>query len=165
MSTASYGNYWLKMTKYNERGTCPKCDTPETMQHILFNCDANQSKIIWKIAEKISQRKNIQWPYIYRTWTSLLSWPSHSWSKQPAHTKRRYPPTHNNIRMRLPDLETKIPRHNTRRANTNQRLVRIERGSRLWDRTSVHRVQVKKTQIHSRFIDDSTIRKVRYEWS
>ncbi len=62
MSTASYGNYWLKMTKYNKRGTCPKCDAPETMQHILFNCNANQSKIIWKIAETISECKNIQWP-------------------------------------------------------------------------------------------------------
>ncbi len=27
-----------------------------------FNCEANQTKIIWKIAEMISERKNIQWP-------------------------------------------------------------------------------------------------------
>jgi len=49
------------MDKFKERGICPLCDTPETMQHILFNCDTNQSKIIWKLAKMICERKNIPW--------------------------------------------------------------------------------------------------------
>ena len=32
------------------------------MQCILFNCDANQSKTIWKLAKQICECKNIPWP-------------------------------------------------------------------------------------------------------
>ena len=56
------GHYWLKMINLSERGICPKCETPETMQHIIFNCEANQCEIIWKIAKDICERKNIAWP-------------------------------------------------------------------------------------------------------
>src|SRR5260370_26350351 len=55
-------HYWLKMENFNKRGICSKCDTPETMQHILFNCNTNQSKTIWNAAKKICEHKNIQWP-------------------------------------------------------------------------------------------------------
>src|SRR5258708_17907527 len=50
------------MDKYNERGLCQTCNVPETMQHILFNCKANQSKIIWNVAKEISLCKNIPCP-------------------------------------------------------------------------------------------------------
>ena len=41
---------------------CTKCNLPETMQHILFNCNANQCKVIWKITKDICNHKNIPWP-------------------------------------------------------------------------------------------------------
>src|SRR5260370_35711885 len=40
---------------------CTKCDSPETMQHILFNCDTNQSNLIWSIAKEVCTCKNIPW--------------------------------------------------------------------------------------------------------
>src|SRR5260221_12885248 len=50
------------MTNLSERGTCMKCSSPETMQHIMFNCKANQSTEVWKITKKLCEMKDIAWP-------------------------------------------------------------------------------------------------------
>ncbi len=50
------------MANLSERGYCTKCGTPETMQHIVFNCEANQSIEVWKIAKKLCEMKKIAWP-------------------------------------------------------------------------------------------------------
>ena len=54
--------YWLKMANLSKRGACTKCRTPEMMQHIVFNCKANQSTVIWNIAKKLCKMKEIIWP-------------------------------------------------------------------------------------------------------
>lgn len=46
------GSYWMHIPEYEKRATCPKCDTEESMVHILVECDAPDREIIWKMAEK-----------------------------------------------------------------------------------------------------------------
>jgi len=56
------GPYWFKMPELSERGICQTCNTPETMQHIVFNCEANQCNMIWNAARAICSKKNIDTP-------------------------------------------------------------------------------------------------------
>src|SRR5260221_9939887 len=50
------------MPELSKRGMCSTCNTPETMQHIVFNCEANQCNIIWNATQAICSKKNIVTP-------------------------------------------------------------------------------------------------------
>ncbi|KAH9833094.1 uncharacterized protein C8Q71DRAFT_690289, partial [Rhodofomes roseus] len=42
------GEYWENIPGYEQRATCNVCGTTETVQHILFECQANGQKEIWE---------------------------------------------------------------------------------------------------------------------
>ncbi|EIN07927.1 hypothetical protein PUNSTDRAFT_69359 [Punctularia strigosozonata HHB-11173 SS5] len=57
------GEYWEKITNYENRAVCGVCDCMETMEHILTECEGSGCKIIWKLAEKLWKEKtNRRWP-------------------------------------------------------------------------------------------------------
>ncbi|SRR5258708_23118660 len=55
-------SYWFKIANLSERGMCIKCTTPETMQHIIFNCEANQCKMVMEHCTCNLCQENIDWP-------------------------------------------------------------------------------------------------------
>ncbi len=72
--THKCGTYWSKMANYEERGICASCEMVETMNHILFECKANQCDLIWKTTREICERKNIPWPQSLDT-TTIMALP------------------------------------------------------------------------------------------
>ncbi len=63
-NTHMVGEYWTNINNYEDRGTCITCNTPESMTHILTQCDAPPRRIIWSLAENIWPHPNIRWPDI-----------------------------------------------------------------------------------------------------
>ncbi|KAJ6487897.1 hypothetical protein C8R45DRAFT_1053476 [Mycena sanguinolenta] len=43
------GNHWLHFPGYQDRGICKKCQAPESMEHILTQCDENEHKTVWAL--------------------------------------------------------------------------------------------------------------------
>ncbi len=56
------GEYWECIPNYEHRGICPHCKVPETMEHILLECQVPGQGIIWPLARKILEKKNVEWP-------------------------------------------------------------------------------------------------------
>ncbi|KAG1734359.1 hypothetical protein EDD22DRAFT_982468 [Suillus occidentalis] len=42
------GDFWDKISNYEQRGQCGLCRLPESMEHILINCNSLASCTIWK---------------------------------------------------------------------------------------------------------------------
>ncbi len=61
-NTHKCGQYWLKIKNLEDRGLCQTCNTIESMQHIIFNCEANNCTYAWDIVKEICTLKNIPWP-------------------------------------------------------------------------------------------------------
>ena len=59
INVVTIGLKWISSTREEY---VPNATHLKTMQHIFFYYDANQSKIIWKIAKVICERKKIPWP-------------------------------------------------------------------------------------------------------
>ncbi|KAJ7679447.1 ribonuclease H-like protein [Mycena polygramma] len=51
------GDHWRHFPGFEDRGTCKKCIIPESMDHILTQCDENGQKTIWELADKLWQLK------------------------------------------------------------------------------------------------------------
>ena len=56
------GKYWKNIPGFEERGQCPKCETTETMEHILFECQEPGQTPIWGLAEEVWSRTGHEWP-------------------------------------------------------------------------------------------------------
>ncbi|KAI4294258.1 hypothetical protein K525DRAFT_175015, partial [Schizophyllum commune Loenen D] len=56
------GDYWEKIPNYEQRSVCKVCDTTETMEHILFGCDANGQRTVWELAKSMWLNKHDAWP-------------------------------------------------------------------------------------------------------
>ena len=56
------GHYWSNIPNHEERGICHNCGSTESMQHILFNCDANKCDHAWNTVKALCAQKNINWP-------------------------------------------------------------------------------------------------------
>ncbi|KAL1678588.1 hypothetical protein EV122DRAFT_177620, partial [Schizophyllum commune] len=56
------GDYWEKIPNFEQRGTCPVCQTTESMEHILFGCDAKGQEVVWRLAKELWDRKHPDWP-------------------------------------------------------------------------------------------------------
>ncbi|KAF8239304.1 hypothetical protein L208DRAFT_1237594 [Tricholoma matsutake] len=63
-SAYQISKYWLKGNFHEEiqnQCECPHCGTPETMDHILTQCESPGQKEIWEFAEQIWTQKNLEW--------------------------------------------------------------------------------------------------------
>jgi len=47
------GRFWENIENYEHRGTCAHCNTTETMEHILTECDAPGREQIWTLANEL----------------------------------------------------------------------------------------------------------------
>ncbi|KAH9922928.1 uncharacterized protein B0H18DRAFT_878968, partial [Fomitopsis serialis] len=57
------GLYWNKIQGYEHRAQCGSCGLPETIQHILFDCEAVGQSLIWSLVSRIWSRRihGTQW--------------------------------------------------------------------------------------------------------
>ena len=58
------GDVWNHIPNFEYRETCPTCNTTESMEHILTQCNANTNRIIWRLAEETWPHHDMQWPEI-----------------------------------------------------------------------------------------------------
>ena len=85
------GNYWMKIPNYEDRGMCQSCNTIESMQHIIFNCEANKCDSTWNVVKV----RNISPGH--KVLTSPQSWPLGSQDQIPQRHNQewRHPPPPN----------------------------------------------------------------------
>ncbi|KAK7046865.1 hypothetical protein R3P38DRAFT_3346454 [Favolaschia claudopus] len=62
--TFHVGLFWDKVNNFEHFGECSLCRVPETMEHILLDCNSPSVHTIWQLAEFI-------WSQRYRDWPSL----------------------------------------------------------------------------------------------
>ena len=58
------GKYWENIRGFEDRGTCATCNTQESMSHILTECNAPPTHLIWNHAKNVWPYDNIRWPEI-----------------------------------------------------------------------------------------------------
>ncbi len=46
------GNYWEHIPGYEYRATCSVCGMEDTMEHILFECEAQGQAVVWRMVRK-----------------------------------------------------------------------------------------------------------------
>ncbi|TFK57854.1 hypothetical protein BDN72DRAFT_782799, partial [Pluteus cervinus] len=55
------GAFWQRITNYERRGDCRQCNTLESIEHILTECEYSGQEIIWELVEKALEKKRITW--------------------------------------------------------------------------------------------------------
>ncbi|KAF5376341.1 hypothetical protein D9757_008664 [Collybiopsis confluens] len=65
------GTYWDNIPTFEHRANCTSCGVPETLDHILTECDCPGQKEIWKCAQELWSTKKSDW--IQPTPGSILS--------------------------------------------------------------------------------------------
>ncbi|KZV88014.1 hypothetical protein EXIGLDRAFT_607892 [Exidia glandulosa HHB12029] len=58
------GKYWLNISNYEHRSECQPCEVLESMDHILFECDAEGQGLIWQEAKDLWSRTGRPWPEV-----------------------------------------------------------------------------------------------------
>lgn len=58
------GDFWQHIPNYEQRGTCHACEMPETMTHVLTECDIPGREHVWRLAKSLWLKKNDTWPEI-----------------------------------------------------------------------------------------------------
>jgi hypothetical protein len=63
------GQYWQKITNYEQRGECRECDACETLEHVLTECTETGQETVWELAKSLFEMKtDREWPgNSYRT--------------------------------------------------------------------------------------------------
>ncbi|KAH9919937.1 uncharacterized protein B0H18DRAFT_881518 [Fomitopsis serialis] len=58
------GPYWSKIQGYEDRAQCSHCGSLETVQHIIFECEATGQALIWSLIRKVWEKKlvDVPWP-------------------------------------------------------------------------------------------------------
>ena len=59
-STYRAGKFWINIPGHEQRGLCPVCETEESMEHILLECDAPGRAQIWTSASKLWEMRSNQ---------------------------------------------------------------------------------------------------------
>ncbi|KAH9831461.1 uncharacterized protein C8Q71DRAFT_679920, partial [Rhodofomes roseus] len=57
----SCGPYWKHIPGYEDRATCTRCGSVETMHHIFTECAATGRDTIWKLVEYTWHKKQANW--------------------------------------------------------------------------------------------------------
>ncbi|KAJ7676734.1 ribonuclease H-like protein [Mycena polygramma] len=47
------GDHWRHFRGFEDRGTCKRCRVPESMEHILTQCDENGQKTVWELVNEL----------------------------------------------------------------------------------------------------------------
>ncbi|KAJ3816644.1 hypothetical protein F5880DRAFT_1626472 [Lentinula raphanica] len=55
------GSYWEQIPGYEHRANCQHCRVPETMEHILLECECSGQKEIWEMAESLWENQKTEW--------------------------------------------------------------------------------------------------------
>ncbi|TDL17429.1 ribonuclease H-like protein [Rickenella mellea] len=55
------GEWWHNIPNYEHRADCHVCETTESMEHILTECNVSGQETIWNLVEFILQLKKIPW--------------------------------------------------------------------------------------------------------
>ncbi|KAJ3805258.1 hypothetical protein F5876DRAFT_91579 [Lentinula aff. lateritia] len=55
------GEYWEKIPGYENRAKCAHCQTTESMEHILTDCQAPGQKEIWDLTRKLWGKSGATW--------------------------------------------------------------------------------------------------------
>jgi hypothetical protein len=61
-NTHKIGDYWSTIDNYGHRATCMRCETTESLEHILLHCDIPGRKVVWENVKKLWLRKQTTWP-------------------------------------------------------------------------------------------------------
>ncbi|KAH9922128.1 uncharacterized protein B0H18DRAFT_1121140 [Fomitopsis serialis] len=61
------GAYWNRIQGYEDRAMCSHCGAIESIQHILFECEAAGQSLIWSLVRTIWEKKGIKWPSLSAT--------------------------------------------------------------------------------------------------
>lgn len=56
------GEYWNNIPNYEHRAICRPCDTVESIEHILLECEAPGQKVIWELVQELWLKKYDEWP-------------------------------------------------------------------------------------------------------
>ncbi|KAK6988585.1 hypothetical protein R3P38DRAFT_3409329 [Favolaschia claudopus] len=62
--------FWDKVNNFEHFGQCSQCHVPETMEHILLDCNSPCVRSIWQLAQLIWSRRYRDWPSL--NWGILL---------------------------------------------------------------------------------------------
>ena len=60
--TQMVGAIWTKIPGLEQRGTCPTCNTSESMSHILIHCTALPVITVWNLARELWPHNSAPWP-------------------------------------------------------------------------------------------------------
>jgi hypothetical protein len=55
------GRFWEKMNNYENRSVCVPCNTLESPEHILTECEFSGQKTVWSIVNDLFGKKGIPW--------------------------------------------------------------------------------------------------------
>lgn len=55
------GTYWDNIPGHEHRAMCHKCQTIESMEHILLECDTPGRKTVWNLAQQLWEKKMGHW--------------------------------------------------------------------------------------------------------
>jgi ribonuclease HI len=62
--TQKIGPFWRNVNNLEDRQNCGTCGESETMSHILVNCRATPTRLIWGLAKHYWPRAQYKWPEI-----------------------------------------------------------------------------------------------------
>jgi hypothetical protein len=63
-STQKIGDHWRSIPRYQHRQLCRTCNTVESMEHILINCEEIAVRTIWELAKNFWPYEDTPWPDI-----------------------------------------------------------------------------------------------------
>jgi len=52
------GKFWSRIENYEQRGICSKCESEESMEHILTECSAPGREQIWSLANELWRKRS-----------------------------------------------------------------------------------------------------------
>ena len=59
------GDFWTNIPTFKQRARCPSCNTsPESLEHILLECDHPTTEKIWSLAKNLWPDTSAPWPTI-----------------------------------------------------------------------------------------------------
>jgi len=60
-SAYKIGNYWRHIPQCGQWADCHTCDVPESIEHILTECQETWQEYIWHTTEKLWKKKHPKW--------------------------------------------------------------------------------------------------------
>ncbi|KAH9913664.1 uncharacterized protein B0H18DRAFT_857907, partial [Fomitopsis serialis] len=86
------GPYWSKIPDYEYRAQCGHCGALETIQHILFECQAIGQSLVWSKVRTVWEKKipALPWPDLSMAWVlslGLTKWETEAERGRPGATR------------------------------------------------------------------------------